>query len=313
MAVLEDERPTPNAAPSRAGWSARRASAISGACSATRRSRKPRPRTTRKTGSVFAASADSRSWFSAAAPPTSAPAGSAARSRSMVAPTAGSTGRRSGPPGRARAPSRPRAAAGATARSPGSRRARPARGPRRRPRETTCSVPGAPGPKASCTCVVADSRAVARRDDLDRRHAGVEPEDGHGEQEQDGERGHAVERAAGARAARPSAAKRGDRCSPAWTHGSASLSTRSPSHASTAGSSVSVASEDERDREHDPERHRAERRARHEHHRGQRDQDGHAREQHRLAGRVHRERHRVARSCVRAEVRAAERATMKSA
>ena len=39
----------------------------------------------------------------------------------------------------------------------------------------------------------------------------------------------------------PQAAKRGERCSPECTHGSASLSTRGPSLPSTAGSSVSVA------------------------------------------------------------------------
>jgi hypothetical protein len=39
----------------------------------------------------------------------------------------------------------------------------------------------------------------------------------------------------------PQAAKRGLRCSPWCTHGSASLSTRAPSRPSTAGSSVSVA------------------------------------------------------------------------
>ena len=40
----------------------------------------------------------------------------------------------------------------------------------------------------------------------------------------------------------PHAAKRAERCSPECTHLSASLSTRGPSLASTAGSSVSVAS-----------------------------------------------------------------------
>ncbi len=39
----------------------------------------------------------------------------------------------------------------------------------------------------------------------------------------------------------PHAAKRGERCSPERAHGSAPLSTRGPSLASTAGSSVSVA------------------------------------------------------------------------
>ena len=39
----------------------------------------------------------------------------------------------------------------------------------------------------------------------------------------------------------PQAANRGERCSPECTHGSESLSTRGPSLASTAGSSVSVA------------------------------------------------------------------------
>ncbi len=39
----------------------------------------------------------------------------------------------------------------------------------------------------------------------------------------------------------PQRAKRGERCSPECAHGSASLSTRGPSFASTAGSSVSVA------------------------------------------------------------------------
>src|SRR5262249_10910315 len=46
------------------------------------------------TSGVFAARACSRSWFSAAAPPTSARAGNAVRSRSIVAPTALLDGRR---------------------------------------------------------------------------------------------------------------------------------------------------------------------------------------------------------------------------
>ena len=41
------------------------------------------------TSGVRAESAFSRSWFSAAAPPMSEPAGSSERSRSMVAPVAG--------------------------------------------------------------------------------------------------------------------------------------------------------------------------------------------------------------------------------
>ena len=43
---------------------------------------------------------------------------------------------------------------------------------------------------------VADARAVALRNDLDRRHPGIEPENGHGQEEQNGEGRHTVERRA---------------------------------------------------------------------------------------------------------------------
>ena len=74
VAVLEDQ---PGDAEGGAGGEQvrddRRARRSSGACSATSRSRKPSASTTPITSGVFAASACSRSWFSAAAPPTSAP------------------------------------------------------------------------------------------------------------------------------------------------------------------------------------------------------------------------------------------------
>jgi hypothetical protein len=64
--------------------------------------------------------------------------------------------------------------------------------------------------------------------------------------------------------------------------------------------------EDEEDRDHDPERDRAEGRAGDEHHRRQRDDHGQAGEEDRLAGGVHRPRHRLARRQALAEERAAE-------
>ena len=87
------------------------------------------PSTTPITSGVLAESAASRSWFSATAPPTSAPAGSAPRRRSTVWPIEGLDGSAFGI-ARMRARPPPRAAAPAPARSPG----RPARSRRPGPR-----------------------------------------------------------------------------------------------------------------------------------------------------------------------------------
>ena len=87
-------RATPNAAPVASRFVRTPRAAITGARRATSRSRNPSASTTPITSGVFAASACSRSWFSATVPPTRAPAGRSARSRSIVAPTAGLEGSR---------------------------------------------------------------------------------------------------------------------------------------------------------------------------------------------------------------------------
>ena len=79
-------------------------------------------------------------------------------------------------------------------------------------------------------------------DDLDRGHRRCfRPRTGSASASRTSDGGEPEHERAGARAARPRRANRGERCSPVCTHGSASLSTRGPSLPSTAGSRVSVA------------------------------------------------------------------------
>ena len=245
------------------------------------------------TSGVSSASARSRSWFSATAPPTSAPAGSAARSRSTVAPTAvvGRVRRRD------RLDQRRLAAARAAA---GSDRGRCPGRLRQRSRDRAASACGrddlqrarraraerlldllvalrASRPPPGTTLI--DGMPVSR------------PRTGRASATSDDDGDDAVRPAGAATAARPRRAKRGERCSPECTHWQREpVDARRRACASTAGSSVSVAARTKTTDEHDPEA--IERNA------GlgtsitarQRDQHGQAAEQHRLAGGVHRHR-----------------------
>ena len=85
-------RPIPKAAAVASRFVTTPSAAMSGARTATSRSRKPSVEHDADHERRLRRSACARSWFSAAAPPTSAPAGRAARSRSMVRPTAGLDG-----------------------------------------------------------------------------------------------------------------------------------------------------------------------------------------------------------------------------
>jgi len=143
-------RPTPNAAPSASRLVMTPIRATSGARKANSMSRKPSPSTTAITKGVYSPRAASRSWFSAAAPPTSTPAGNAVRRRSTVSPSAGSDGSTVGTARTSASPSAPAcggraaaipASAAATARASSIDAAGP----------TICSCPGAPGPNASVT------------------------------------------------------------------------------------------------------------------------------------------------------------------
>ena len=129
----------------------------------------------------------------------------------------GSTGRRSGSPGSATRPLPP-GCGGETRAMPGSRAATAATaaalaragrrsGARRARRRRTPAAPARSRPAS----------ASLRRDDLDRGHAGLQPEDRQREQHEDrasppGRRG-----AGGARAARPSGRSARERCSPECT------------------------------------------------------------------------------------------------
>ena len=105
----------------------------------------------------------------------------------------------------------------------------------------------------------------------------------------------------------PQAAKRGERCSPECTHGSESLSTRGPSLASTAGSSVSVAARMKTTESMIPSAIDRNAGDGHEHHRATaRSARSAPREQDGLAGGVHRLGDRVLGREPRAEERAAE-------
>ena len=211
-----------------------------GACSATSSSRKPSASTTPMTSGVFAASAVSRSWFSATEPPTSAPAGRSARRRSIVAPTALSDGSCLGTTWTMHV------AAAAGHRRHDLRDA----GVGLRDRGDARGVglgrddlqrAGRARAEGLLDLRVGDAGAVALGHDLDRRHAGLAGR-APGWPARPGRRRRRAPKATGRRHRRsPQAAKRGERCSPECTHGSESLSTRGPSLASTAGSSVSVA------------------------------------------------------------------------
>ena len=239
------------------------------------------------TSGVWPASAASRSWFSAAAPPTSTPAGSvgaepvdggadgrvgrvAALGTAWI--SASAAGARLGGHHRARCRGRPR--------RPRRRAAASAAGP------TTWRAPGAPGPKAGCDLLVADAGGVAGGDDLDRGHAGAQAErPAAASSSRTTQRGARRRRSGWRQRRSPQAAKRGERCSPVCTQGSESLSTRGPELAEHRGQQRQRRRQHEDDRDHDAERHRAERGAGDEHHRRQRDQ--------------HRDAARTARPCRR--------------
>ena len=142
-------------------------------------------------------------------------------------------------------------------------------------------------------------------DDLDRGHAGLEPDDRQREQDQDQGCGGPVEVGV---APEPLA--------PAGEAGGAVLARVHPAERERVDLRAELRQhrrqqgqgrgEHEEDAEHDPERHRAEGGAGDEHHRRERDQHGQAGEEDGLAGGVHRHRDRVARREFGAEEGAAE-------
>ncbi len=135
--------------------------------------------------------------------------------------------------------------------------------------------------------VVADARTVTARDDLDRRHPGLQAEDRHDQRDENDQR----ERTERVRVAPEALAPGGEprRAVLALVHPrQRELVDPRAELAEHRGQQRQRRGEDEEDGDHDPQRHRAERRRWHEHHGHQRDQHGHAAEQHGLAGGVHR-------------------------
>ncbi len=194
----------------------------------------------------MAESAACRSWFSATAPPTRVPAGRSDRSRSIVLPD----GRVGGVLPRDRLEQRQVAADRCGGHDLGdariAARADADDGTRVGRRSDELQRPGRARAERRLHLLVADAGGVARGDDLDRRHRGVELGDRHDEHDED-RQGRGPRSGSGCRQSRsPQAAKRGERCSPEWTQGSESLSTLGPSLASTAGSRVSVAASTKR-------------------------------------------------------------------
>ena len=163
--------------------------AISGARTATSRSRKPSvEHDADQRAASSGAARCARSWFSAAWPPTRAPGGSAARRRSIVRPTAGLDGSALGIACTSARPPRPGLRsehAGDAGIAPGGRRHGSSLALRRGDLERSRRA-GAEGP---LHLLVADPGAVALGDDLDRRHAGLQPEDRQREHDEHERRG----------------------------------------------------------------------------------------------------------------------------
>ena len=162
--------------------------AITGARTTTSRSRNPSASTAPITSGVFCRSALARSWFSAAWPPTRAPGGRSPRRRSIVRPvvSARRVGARDGLDQReaARPGLRPEHAGDAR-----DRAGRPPPRPRPRAAARRSGAPRRAGAEGLLQLRVAGPGAVAVRDDLDRRHAGLQPEHGQREHDQHERRG----------------------------------------------------------------------------------------------------------------------------
>ena len=248
--------------------------AIRGAWKAISRSRKPRASMTPIASGAFVVSAASRSWFSAAGPPTRAPAGSSARSRSTVSPRAEVEGPRRGSlrSGRASPPGLPAPAAPPRSRIRAQHAPRPARGTRR-VGEVHLQRARRPGAEGRRHLFVAEAGVVAVRHDLDRRHSGPQPERRSGEQ-----------RAAATSAAPPkSSGRRQSRSPQRAKRGRAVVAAVRPGQAQPVDPRAELGQhrrqqgqrrrQHEEDRDHDPERDRAEGGAGDE-------QDGRERDQH---------------------------------
>ena len=108
--------------------------------------------------------------------------------------------------------------------------------------------------------LVALARGIALGHDLDRGHRGVQAQDRERERRRARRARGPRTATAAATAARPSARSAASGARPLCAHGSASLSTRGPSFASTAGSSVSVAASTKRTESMIPSAHRRGRR-----------------------------------------------------
>ena len=152
---------------------------------------------------------------------------------------------------------------------------------------------------------VADPRAVVGRDDLDRGHPRLQPDDGKREQHEDQRRGGAVEVRVAPEPLAPAGEARGAVLAGVHPAERERVDPRAELR-EHGGQQRQRRGEHEDDAEHDPERHRAEGRARDEHHRRERDQHREAGEEDGLAGGVHRHGDRVAGVERRAEEGAAE-------
>ena len=160
-------------------------------------------------------------------------------------------------------------------------------------------------PEGGLDEVVALPRGVALRDDLDRRHPGLQSEDRQGERDEDRERRRAVEKWPPPESLGPGGEQRRAVLAGVHPFEGQSVDAR-PELGEHGGEQGHRREQDEDDGDHDPEGHRAEGGARDEHHGGEGDQDRGAGEQHRLAGGVHRLGDGVARAQLRAEEGAAE-------
>ena len=196
-------RATPNAAPTASRLVTTPTAARIGACSATSSSRKPSARTTPMTSGVLAVSAASRSWFSATEPPTSAPCGEVG-AQAVDGGADGLVGRvvLGDDLDHARC-RRGRASAGMTWATPGVGLGDGGdlRG---------VGLGGDDLQRAGRALAervlhlgVGDARAVALGHDLDRRHAGLQPEHGDAQRDERRRRRRRRRRAAGATGARP--------------------------------------------------------------------------------------------------------------
>ncbi len=266
---------TPKAAAVESRLASTPIAAISGAWKAISNSRKPSARMTPIASGVFAVSADSRSWFSAAGPPRRAAGGRSWRRRSIVTPVSvveGPLARHSldqnqagGAPSRRgdRNDARVGREGGCGGGGLGCR-CRHLQGPRRA------------GSEGGADLAIADPRGIALRHDLDRGHARLQAGQRQCQADQHDQGEATVEEWPAPESLAPGGEAGGAMLAAVGPGERQPVDPR-PEFGQHGRQQGQRRGEHEDHRDHDSQRDRAEGRARHQHHRRERDQDGQGR------------------------------------